>query len=299
MCKMIAYLSSIAVLWGSSATTAGQEVNLDQVIEVARANTAPLRSVQMSFVEESTRESGQSRTGGPLIVERHVNAVCGIAFDRFHWKLQQRSELDEMLRPPVWTTFPGADGPCWYYFPDEARGALRPEPPTIRKNDATPLRIGLLFPPAEGGLGPDDLSIMSLLNHARVAGREVVFGQECVIVEALVNDGKYATAWLDLQRGALPIKGVTWGKNGAPVATSLIFEAKAFTDDNGKVVWLPTRMEQKITVSTGTVAVTTSVDENSVQINPETSPDSFKIEYPRGTILEDYRETPPTRTVVE
>jgi len=150
-----------------------------------------------------------------------------------------------------------------------------------------PLFLGLMFPPAVQGMGLDDGSLVSLLSKSKLrANQEEVGGRKCYVAEFEVGKGTLAIVWVDLERGAMPVKQVTLGPgpNGnRKLGEVLITEAKAFRDEAGQQIWLPTRIELSYTTCRATV----EVDVEKTKVNPTAQPASFRLQFPKGTRIVD------------
>ncbi len=145
--------------------------------------------------------------------------------------------------------------------------------------------VMLLGDPQPDGLGIDDRSLESLLAHGAVRDQlEPVADRSCHVVDAFYEGTRYATIWLDVDRGLLPMKFVGYGGDGNASTTTTV-DSVAYLEDEG--VWLPQSWRTEIQARGETLRSQTIVEPESVQLDPPVVDADFWPYFPPGTTVTD------------
>lgn len=171
------------------------------------------------------------------------------------------------------------------YLPAEAIGVLKQGADVEGRSESAVWGVFLLGEPQPGGLGIDDGSLESFLAHGVVRDElELVGEAPCHVVDAYLDDVRYATVWLDAERDLLPLRRVTYALGGG-VASSVTVDSFVFLEDDG--LWLPTSWETVIQARGETLRTQTAVEPQSIQVNPPVSVEDFEPAFPPGTVVTD------------
>ena len=101
------------------------------------------------------------------------------------------------------------------FLPDQMIGVVREGDDVDRLSESGLWGVMMLGEPQPDGMGLDDGSLESLLAHGAVRDQlELVADTPCHVVDAFYEDVRYATVWLDVERGLLPMKRVGYGRDG-------------------------------------------------------------------------------------
>ena len=179
-------------------------------------------------------------------------------------------------------------------FDGEVQGAFAPDPMIgiVKEGVAADglvesglWTVMLLSDPQPDGLGLDDLSLESLLAHGTVRHQlELVGDRPCHVVDAFYEGGRYATVWLDVERGLLPMKRAGYGHDGN-VNSTVTVDAVMYLED--EQVWLPQSWQTEFQARGETLQSQTVVDPQSVQLDPTVSDEDFRAQFPPGTTVTD------------
>lgn len=158
---------------------------------------------------------------------------------------------------------------------------------------AAVLRSAMMLPPRPDGAGLNDGNLTSLLKRGILRpATEQVDGRTCHVVDAFVEhdgaDYKYVTAWLDVDRGAIPLRLVSYSdREGTIGMEQMVLSAAQFSDSNGRSIWWPTKIQTNTTVQHKRFRITQTVDVERTEYNPSITPESFSIDLPPGTVIYD------------
>jgi hypothetical protein len=145
--------------------------------------------------------------------------------------------------------------------------------------------VMLLSDPQPDGLGIDDGSLESLLAHGVVRDElELVGDTACHVVDAYYEGTRYATLWLDVERGLLPMKRVGYGRNGNP-STTVAIDSVAYLED--EQVWLPEAWRTELLIRGETLRSHTVVDMETIVLDPPIEDEYFQLDFPPGTTVAD------------
>ncbi len=232
-------------------------------------------------------------------IEQRV--LIDLKSDRF---LKDRHVTRNKPGKPIQTVFAWDLQTYMQYSPgrDEGRIDSRPDKQygdVADKNDPF-LSACLLSPPEPDGKGIDDWSLVSWLRGGEVHKElDEIDGRRCCVVDRKrVNGTLLARAWLDVERSLAPVKFQRFEFDRPEVMMEC--HATDFVElaGNGRTIWLPMRVDETIHHDGGVVLKkSTSVDRNATRINPKLSDESFRIEFPDGTMVDD--EITKTRYVIK
>jgi hypothetical protein len=121
-------------------------------------------------------------------------------------------------------------------------------------------------------------------------GSETAGWRNCVVADHFCNGMIDGRIWLDVERGAMPVREVVYHQppgtfyygpslpEAGLESVSGATEAHQFTDSKGISVWLPTKMKQSDTDGT----YTEEVDIAHTRLNPAIDPRQFRVTFPPG-----------------
>jgi hypothetical protein len=171
------------------------------------------------------------------------------------------------------------------FLPDQMMGVLREGADADGLQMSALWGVMMLGEPQPGGLGSDDASLVSLLNRGTVRDQlEFVGETPCHVVDAFYEGVRYATVWLDVERGLLPMKRVGYGRDGN-VSSAVTVDSVVFLE--AEQVWLPESWQTEFQAMGETLRSYTVVVPESVKINPPVSDEHFRRWFPPGTIVSD------------
>jgi hypothetical protein len=171
------------------------------------------------------------------------------------------------------------------FLPDQMMGVLREGADADGLRESALWGVMMLGEPQPDGLGIDDASLVSLLNRGTVRDQlEFVGETPCHVVDAYYEGVRYATVWLDVERGMLPLKRVGYGRDGN-VSSAVTVASVVFLE--AEQVWLPESWQTEMHVRGETLRTHTVIEPESVKINPPVSDEDFRPWFPPGTIVSD------------
>lgn len=145
--------------------------------------------------------------------------------------------------------------------------------------------VMLLGEPRPGGFGIDDGSLESFLARGVVREQlEMVGEAACHVIDAYSESVRYATVWIDVERGLLPMKRVTYGASGEP-SGSITVDSVFLLEPEG--LWFPERWASEIRARGETLRTWTAVAPESVEIDPPLADGDFRIDFPPGATIAD------------
>ncbi len=145
--------------------------------------------------------------------------------------------------------------------------------------------VMMLGEPQPDGMGIDDASMESLLARGTVRDQlELVGDTPCHVVDALYEDTRYATVWLDVERGLLPMKHVCYGHDHN-VSSTVAVDSVVFLED--EQVWLPRSWHTEFQARGETLRTYTTIEAESVELDPPVTDDDFQPWFPPGTYVSD------------
>jgi hypothetical protein len=171
------------------------------------------------------------------------------------------------------------------FLPDQMMGVLREGADADGLQMSALWGVMMLGEPQPGGLGIDDASLESLLSRGTVRDQlEFVGETPCHVVDAYYEGVRYATVWLDVERGLLPMKRVGYGRDGN-VSSAVTVDSVVFLEAGQ--VWLPGSWQTEFQAMGETLRTHTVIEPESVKINPPVSDDDFRPWFPPGTTVSD------------
>ncbi len=169
------------------------------------------------------------------------------------------------------------------FLPDQLIGILTEGTDIDGLNESGLWGVMMLGEPQPGGMGIDDASLESLLAHGTVRDQlELVTDTPCHVVDAFYEGVRYATVWLDVERGLLPMKRVGWRLDGTASSTVTV-DAVMFLED--EQVWLPKSWQTEFQARGETLRTYTVVEPESIEINPPVYDEDFRPQFPPGTVV--------------
>ena len=211
----------------------------------------------------------------------YVDALTG----RFSIDKETESESADANHPStlLGLTFDGEVGSA--YLPQQNIGIVRQGADVHGLVESGIWGVMMLAEPEPDGLGIDDGSLWSLLAHGSVRDQlEPVNDVPCHVVDASLEGIRYATVWLDVERGLLPMKRVGYGRDGAPNSTITVDSA---TFVEAAQLWVPESWQSDIVAAGQTLRTQTVVQADSIEFNPPVADDAFHMRFPPGTIVTD------------
>jgi len=179
-------------------------------------------------------------------------------------------------------------------FDGEVQGAFLPDPMIGIVTEGTDVDgltesglwgAMLLSDPQPDGLGVDDGSLESLLAHGTVRDQlELVGDTPCHVVDAFYEGERYATVWLDVERGLLPMKRVGYGHD-RNVNSAVTVNSVMYLED--EQVWLPESWRTEVQVRGETLRNQTVIQPESVELDPPVTDEDFRPQFPPGTMVTD------------
>jgi len=171
------------------------------------------------------------------------------------------------------------------FLPDQMMGVLREGVDADGLQMSALWGVMMLGKPRPGGLGIDDASLESLLSRGTVRDQLEFVGEvPCHVVDAFYEGVRYATVWLDVERGLLPMKRVGYGRDGN-VSSAVTVDSVVFLE--AEQVWLPGSWQTEFQAMRETLRTHTAIEPESVKINPPISDEDFRPWFPPGTIVSD------------
>lgn len=172
--------------------------------------------------------------------------------------------------------------------PNSNAGLISSEPPNRTPKKEDPVLIAALMYPPTPARGIDDGSMVSLLEHGRLRdGFARVDGHDVYVVDAYFDGVRYATVWLDANRGVIPLRAVTYDADDEITWEQHISDVRQFSDDYGNRVWLPISIQSNGVLRGFEIVTITEVDPERTILNPPVPPERFRIEFPPGSTVYD------------
>jgi len=219
------------------------------------------------------------------IAHMYRNVLVDAATGRY--SMDQVSQIDHAEHDLVPQTVEFAfDGEVQAVFlSDQMMGVLREGADADGLRESALWGVMMLGEPQPDGLGIDDASLESLLSRGTVRDQlEFVGETPCHVVDAFYEGVRYATVWLDVERGLLPMKRVGYGRDGN-VSAEVTVDSLILLED--EQVWLPESWQTEMHVRGETLRTHTVIEPESVRINPPVSDDDFRPWFPPGTTVSD------------
>lgn len=237
----------------------------------------------MAWVDKQAYVSGQLDSG--IIEESRAEVLCNADFSRFVLTEAHRPAGEQTMGPKHTSV---ADGSGEYYALGEGAKVVNiASKPFSHRWDVPPLQLGLLFAQANGTAEPAKDCILTLIDTGRIGGTETVGDSPCVKLEEVGKNGKVDKCyWLALDKGCVPVRLEMYNVRGEVTARGDIV-VEPFDGARGEHVWLPTSCTSQMTMDGAVIKRTTTVDRDSVVINPAVTPGTFRMEYAPGTRIAD------------
>lgn len=179
-------------------------------------------------------------------------------------------------------------------FDGEVQGAFLPDPMIGIVTEGTDIdgltesglwSVMMLSDPQPDGLGVDDGSLESLLAHGAVRDQlDLVGDTPCHVVDAFYEGARYATVWLDVERGLLPMKRVSYGHDGN-VNSAVTVDSVMYMED--EQVWLPKSWRTEFQARGETLRSQTVVQPETLELDPPVTDEDFRAQFPPGTMVTD------------
>lgn len=289
--RVAAFVFAVALGLGGHYCALAQD-GQDDILSIAQLRArASDRPARFSSLRVSLDVFQEPAPNSPIHYIPHVyrSVLVDAATGRF--SVDRRAEMEvaghdgepETVADDVALTFDGDIQAA--FLPDQMIGIIQEGADVNGLAESGLWGVMLPGEPQPDGLGIDDGSLESLLAHGAVRDQlELVGDTPCHVVDAFYEGVRYATIWLDVERGLLPLKRVGYGSNGE--ASSMVtVESVVFLED--EQVWLPEAWQTEIQARGDTLRTYTVVEPESVEINPPFTNDVFRPEFPPGTIVTD------------
>jgi hypothetical protein len=196
-----------------------QNIRLEDLIQMAAASREEISSIDITYevnqtIPESLREKGGMNAPG--YIERRLL----VDFSTLSY-YEERCLGDDSQRKGT-RVLEAYDGESRMIFLTEKKIGGIDEQKVDKENlkqrcreNLPPLMAALMYPPKNDGIGIDDGSMVSLLKHGILRKKtETVDSCETYVVDAKYNGRLYATVWLDIKRGVIPLRAVMYGAKG-------------------------------------------------------------------------------------
>lgn len=255
----------------------------DELRQIALSNVNQIDHLKLAWVEKQSYVSGSLDSG--IIEELRADVLCSSDFSRFILTQAHRSDGEKAMGPK-YTTATDGTGDYYHWLPTMQAGTIA-RTPFAHSRDVSPVQAGELFTQAPSA---EPTGVLALLDKGTVSGIETINGSSCAILEIRKNSTLIKRYWLALDKGCVPLKAELYGKGGE-VASQIDLEVEQFAGAQGEHVWLPTSFTTLVKIDDALIKRTLTVDRNSVVINPEITPGTFRIEYPAGTRIADTTAT--------
>lgn len=254
----------------------------DELRRIALSNVSQIEHLKLAWMEKQAYVSGQLDPG--IIEELRAEVLCNADFSRFVLTEAHRPTGEQAIGPKRTSL---ADGSGKYYALHEGAAAVNvASKPFSHRWDVPPLQLGLLFAQANGTAEPAEDSILTLIDTGRISGTETVGDIPCVKLEVGKNGKVDKCYWLALDKGCVPVRLEMYNVRGEVTARGDIV-VESFDGAHGEHVWLPTSCTSQMTIDGAVIKRTTTVDRNSVVINPAVTPGTFRMEYAPGMRIAD------------
>lgn len=297
-CDSVRWVVSVAYLLGGWLSlgycdATAQGLTIDDVIRIAEASRSDIRGMEVGFVirQEVVEDPGKSaQLPRPAVEQLYSHLRMEYQSDRYFYTYKAGEDA-----PQLASAF---DGVVETLYNDQSgQGAVTAKnKPGINPQDKNPfLAAAMMFPPRPGGFGMDDSSIVSFLRNGTLREQtEIIDGHTCYVVDASAKhiDGhavKYATMWVDVERGVLPIQIEIFGDQEEVVTRQRISNVTEFRDMVAMPVWLPARIEKEMRFpgTNATIRQVIEAQTDLFQLNPEFTAESFRVEFAPGTVVID------------
>lgn len=284
------HLKMSTIFWIALATLAGHgrayaqgPLPIEALRELAAERAGVVGALRVSYEVYQDPDPAQVSVQLPHII-RHVL----IDADRGRYSVDRTVAVSDAAGEPrteVTTHFDFDGVAQGAYLPERGIGLLKEDADLDPRVESGLWGVMLWSPPAPDGLGIDDGSLVSLLAHGRVRPHlETVGGRPCHVVDAFQQGVRYATVWLDVDRGLLPMRRVTYGHDGQPTSEVTV-ESVVYLEDQD--LWLPESWQTVLHLAGRQLSKRTVIHPESVEINPPVQDDDFAPRFPPGTIVTD------------
>ncbi len=171
------------------------------------------------------------------------------------------------------------------FLPEEMIGVVSESGNVNGLAEAGLVGVMLLGQPQPDGLGIDDASLVSYLANGTVRDQvELVGDVPCLVIDAFHEGVRYATLWLDGSRDLLPMKRVTYGRDGE-VTVIVSVDSVTYLEDAD--IWIPRRWHTDMRLAGRLLRSRVEVVPESVEIDPPISEEEFQAQFPPGTVVAD------------
>ncbi|HVA49383.1 MAG TPA: hypothetical protein VNH11_23660 [Pirellulales bacterium] len=286
VCRLIC----LAAAFVPRGAVASDGIALEDIVRIAKSARERVHAIDVTYEEHQELLDGTFPLLVPLLRGR---MRFDIATGNYRW---WKDSADPQANGKMFALeYALSDSTATFHNPSILQGAIsQPKKPPINPLGTERVLTGaLMHPPRPDGRGTDDASLVNLLKYAQLrSDPEQVGDRPCHVVDATFTDGsgvphRYASVWLDLERGALPVRSLLYGKGDTPAVDARILEAYQFDDGQGQSVWLPTKLEAITTRAEHRVKLVVTADVKRTRINPVFENGTFVIDFPPGTTVND------------
>ena len=290
-CQPCRVISVAAALVAAMATAgAAADLSLQDIVVIAQSVRERIASIDAAFEETQELIEGDLPLLVPVLRGRmRYDGKTG----NYRWRKESADpQADNKMSEMEYAYY---DGTATFYDPTFKQGSIsEPAARPINPLAAERLLTGaLMHLPRPDGHGVDDASLVSLLKYGSLRRKRAeIAGRSCHIVDANFKDAsgtsrRYATVWLDVERGAMPMRTLLYGNDGAQVVDARVLQSQPFDDGTGQTIWLPTKMEYLTTRGGNRVKLVVTADTARTKLNPVLDQSTFMIGFPQGTTVTD------------
>jgi hypothetical protein len=276
---LIAAVASVAI-----AQLPRADLTIDDLRAIATARIGQVRTLQMACTVNQ-EPPGPAGSSGAYIRSMSYTILVDRVSARY--RMEQTIDLGTGEKPePVELAFDGEIGTT--LLPVPRLGVVDDAPSFNGLEQSRVLDLMMLNSPNPARRGTSG-SLESLMSGGVLREQmEDAGGRPCYVVDAVVDGVRWATVWLDPDRGLLPAKKVIYAKGGSEGYTVLVTCAAAIQTASGEEVWMPTRWETEGHVRGQTLRTSGVVDVKSIILNQQVEDQDFRIAFPPGTTVADH-----------
>lgn len=309
---LVAVLFSLQFAANPAICEATENVTINELREISKACRQRIRSLDVSYTI-NTEIVPHKNSAVPSATHRVLIDTVGLR-SHFFSKRAWSSNGEKAIAESNPALLEGArtekawDGRTLTEFKPQMRsGTIDPlhdvsKPPYDLRRDDRYFSCAFRYAPSAQGLGIDDASLESFLEHSPVISEnETIFEQVCTVVSCFammpgqpaiddkkVGSRKYATLWLSPDEDFMIRKLVVHGmRDDRPSITISVQDTTECVDSSGVRVWLPLRVEVLSLKGELSVKQSIVVDADSLILNPAISDSDFAVKFPDGTIVYD------------
>ncbi|MBW7989261.1 MAG: hypothetical protein FVQ84_04490 [Planctomycetes bacterium] len=268
-------------------------LQIEDLIQMAAASREEITSIDITYeinqtMPESLREKGI--INAPSDIKRRLLVDLNSIFFYEERSIKRYNSREKETK--AIETYDGQNR--MIFLPEKEIGGIE-EQEIDKKNlkkalmvKIPPLIAALMYPPKNDGIGVDDGSMVSLLKHGTLRKKtETVDGRETYVVDAEFNGIRYATVWLDIERGVMPLRSVMYGATGDIRFDQKITDIKEFDNEKGNRFWLPVSFEYTKLIKGEKMTISKKIESDKTRINLPTERSMFRITFPPNTTIHD------------